>query len=52
MGGNIKNSTKGSAAALKLMMLTKTNVLFLWYENTQQFYRQVEELEQAQAISF
>lgn len=42
MGGNIKNSTKGSAAALKLMMLTKTNVLFLWYENTQQFYRQVE----------
>lgn len=43
MGGNIKNSTKGSAAALKLMMLTETNVLFLWYENTQQFYRQVQQ---------
>ncbi|ALC41431.1 CG8060 [Drosophila busckii] len=40
IGGNIKNSTKGSAAALKLMMLTETNVVFLWYENTQQFYRQ------------
>ncbi|KAH8397186.1 hypothetical protein KR215_010290 [Drosophila sulfurigaster] len=38
MGGNIKNSTKGSAAALKLLMLTETNVVFLWYENTQQFY--------------
>ncbi|XP_017866421.1 PREDICTED: inhibitor of Bruton tyrosine kinase isoform X1 [Drosophila arizonae] len=39
MGGHIKNSTKGSAAALKLLMLTETNVVFLWYENTQQFYR-------------
>lgn len=38
MGGNIKNSTKGSAAALKLLMLTETNVVFIWYENTQQFY--------------
>ncbi|KAH8369839.1 hypothetical protein KR093_001095 [Drosophila rubida] len=38
MGGNIKNSAKGSAAALKLLMLTETNVVFLWYENTQQFY--------------
>ncbi|EDW02415.1 GH21979 [Drosophila grimshawi] len=36
MGGNLKNSAKGSAAALKLMMLTETNVVFLWYENTQQ----------------
>ncbi|KAH8411036.1 hypothetical protein KR222_009926 [Zaprionus bogoriensis] len=41
MGGNVRNSAKGSAAALKLMMLTETNVVFLWYENTQQFYRQV-----------
>ncbi|KAH8233465.1 hypothetical protein KR026_008461 [Drosophila bipectinata] len=39
MGGNIKNSAKGSAAALKLLMLTETNVVYLWYENTQQFYR-------------
>jgi len=39
MGGNLKNSTKGSAAALKLLMLTETNVVYLWYENTQQFYR-------------
>ncbi|EDW58880.1 inhibitor of Bruton tyrosine kinase [Drosophila virilis] len=39
MGGNLKNSVKGSIAALKLMMLTETNVVFLWYENTQQFYR-------------
>ncbi|EDW72399.1 uncharacterized protein Dwil_GK20738 [Drosophila willistoni] len=39
MGGNIKSSTKGSAAALKLLMLTETNVIYLWYENTQQFYR-------------
>ncbi|KAM8711354.1 hypothetical protein ACLKA7_000488 [Drosophila subpalustris] len=38
MGGNIKNSTKGTAAALKLLMLTETNVVFIWYENTQQFY--------------
>ncbi|XP_030377175.1 inhibitor of Bruton tyrosine kinase isoform X2 [Scaptodrosophila lebanonensis] len=38
-GGNIKSCTKGSAAALKLMMLTETNVLFLWYEQTQLFYR-------------
>ncbi|KAH8253689.1 hypothetical protein KR032_006546 [Drosophila birchii] len=39
MGGHLKNSAKGSAAALKLLMLTETNVVYLWYENTQQFYR-------------
>ncbi|XP_001360463.3 inhibitor of Bruton tyrosine kinase [Drosophila pseudoobscura] len=39
IGGHLKSSTKGSAAALKLLMLTETNVVFLWYENTQQFYR-------------
>ncbi|KAH8400712.1 hypothetical protein KR009_000515 [Drosophila setifemur] len=39
MGGQMKNSAKGSAAALKLLMLTETNVVYLWYENTQQFYR-------------
>lgn len=32
-------SDKGSASALKLLILTQTNVVFLWYQLTQNFYR-------------
>uniref|UniRef100_A0A0A1XIP7 Inhibitor of Bruton tyrosine kinase n=1 Tax=Zeugodacus cucurbitae TaxID=28588 RepID=A0A0A1XIP7_ZEUCU len=39
VGGDIVKSGKGTATALKLLMLTQTNVIFLWYEMTQQFYR-------------
>ncbi|XP_039954070.1 inhibitor of Bruton tyrosine kinase [Bactrocera tryoni] len=39
VGGDVVKSGKGTATALKLLMLTQTNVIFLWYEMTQQFYR-------------
>ncbi|XP_036330764.1 inhibitor of Bruton tyrosine kinase [Rhagoletis pomonella] len=39
VGGDTSKSGKGTATALKLLMLTQTNVIFLWYEMTQQFYR-------------
>ncbi|XP_004537512.1 inhibitor of Bruton tyrosine kinase [Ceratitis capitata] len=38
-GGDTSKSGKGTATALKLLMLTETNVIFFWYEMTQQFYR-------------
>ncbi|XP_061394598.1 inhibitor of Bruton tyrosine kinase [Musca vetustissima] len=37
--GNNPKSDKGTASALKLLILTKTNVVFLWYQLTQNFYR-------------
>ncbi|XP_067631426.1 inhibitor of Bruton tyrosine kinase [Eurosta solidaginis] len=39
VGGDSTKSGKGTATALKLLMLTQTNVIFLWYETTQHFYR-------------
>ncbi|XP_013100750.2 inhibitor of Bruton tyrosine kinase [Stomoxys calcitrans] len=37
--GENSKSDKGSASALKLLVLTQTNVVFLWYQLTQNFYR-------------
>ncbi|XP_054736672.1 inhibitor of Bruton tyrosine kinase [Anastrepha obliqua] len=39
VGGDVSKSGKGTATALKLLMLTQTNVIFFWYEMTQHFYR-------------
>ncbi|XP_065367472.1 inhibitor of Bruton tyrosine kinase [Calliphora vicina] len=37
--GDNARSEKGTASALKLLILTQTNVVFLWYQLTQNFYR-------------
>ncbi|XP_023296811.2 inhibitor of Bruton tyrosine kinase [Lucilia cuprina] len=37
--GDNARSEKGSASALKLLILTQTNVVFFWYQLTQNFYR-------------
>ncbi|XP_055837019.1 inhibitor of Bruton tyrosine kinase [Episyrphus balteatus] len=37
-GGNTK-AAKGSVSALKILMLTETNVVFIWYEMSQQYLR-------------
>ncbi|XP_037949451.1 inhibitor of Bruton tyrosine kinase-like [Teleopsis dalmanni] len=39
IGGDITKTSKGSASGLKLLVLTETNVVFIWYEITQNFYR-------------
>ncbi|XP_055921882.1 inhibitor of Bruton tyrosine kinase [Eupeodes corollae] len=39
VGGGNSRSSKGSVSALKLLMLTETNVVFIWYEMSQQYLR-------------
>lgn len=39
ISGGGSSGAKGSAAALRLIILTSTNVLFIWYENTEQCLR-------------
>lgn len=39
ISGGLYSGCKGSAAAIRLIILTSSNVLFIWYENTEQFLR-------------
>uniref|UniRef100_A0A1A9X4V3 BTB domain-containing protein n=1 Tax=Glossina brevipalpis TaxID=37001 RepID=A0A1A9X4V3_9MUSC len=36
---SVTQGDRGSVGALKLLLLTQTNVVFLWYQLTQNFYR-------------